>query len=160
MGTESNIFQAFPVYTDPKFQNYRKPQCQKECLYKLITPANALPPFQILRTTPTGDPITLFQICCPDGSNCIDVDLGDLRYFDVFEDDCGREFVTYNGTAFPFTIPCGYHQGVISDGTQTWTTEVFFVPDTVGSILPICYLTDHLYNLITTHDLAEPVETC
>lgn len=158
MGTESNIFQAFPVYTDPKFQNFRKLQCSKECVYKQITSRNALPPFQIIRT-PSGDPITSFQVCCPDGSNCIDIDL-DRRYFDIYEDDCGREFVTYNGTAFPFNLPCGYGQAVIGDGTQTWTTEVYFVPDDSSSILPICYLTDHLYNLITTHDTSEPLETC
>lgn len=160
MGAESNIFQSFPVYTDQKFQNFRKPQCSKECVFKFIIPSNALPPFQILRT-PTDDPITSFKLCCPDGSNCIDVDLsGDNSYFDIFEDECGREFVTYNGTAFPFTIPCGYGMGIISDGTNTWTTEVYFVPDNDSGILPICYLTDHLYNLITTHDTSEPLETC
>jgi hypothetical protein len=159
MATESNIFQSFPWYTDPKFQNYKKTQCLKECAYKLITAANALPPFQILRS-PTGDPIISFKICCADGSGCIEVNLSDDRYFDIFEDECGREFVTYNGAAFPFTLPCGYHVGIISDGTNTWYSELFYVPDDTSNILPICYLTDHLYNLITTHDTSEPIETC
>lgn len=253
---DNTIHSPFPWYLNTTMlQNYKKPQCLKECQFQLITHNNALLPFQVKRpsipsytieiditgfsaasewttiqyglgvhtifkhgpapilianaaeleafledTSGIGDvtvtiasniitidvrnanyvlqnislnntvdnltyaferyivPLLEFKVCCIDGSDCTNISLTDM--FDYYVSPCGDEYITYYGKDLGITMQCGYQMGIISDGTNVWYSELFYVPSSYANTNPICYFTDHLGTVITTEDVNEPIEIC
>jgi len=103
-----------------KMNRYRK-HCQEECEYKLITPFDRLLPFQLPRDS-SFDVITSWVIKDMDGNTVFEPDL-DLLTIIKFTN---KDYVIYNSEPIGFPLECGYYTSEISDGTNTWYSEIFW----------------------------------
>ena len=104
-----------------KMNRYRK-HCQEECDYKLITPFDRLLPFQLPRDS-SFDAITSWVIKDSDGNTVLEPDIALL----TIKKFTNKDYIIYNSEALSYPLECGYYTSEISDGTNTWYSEVFWV---------------------------------
>lgn len=126
--TQNNNLSVLPFYTDIEQQNHRKSYAFG-AIYPLFAPANFLLPFQIMRPT-RGNAITNVWLWDRYGNvianltqNMKDVGLQIVRF----------QALGYDIIVFPAFLPMptnmldGIHYLTISDGAQTWYSEMFTI---------------------------------
>lgn len=135
---QNNNFSVLPWYTSIDEQNHRKSYAYGN-VYPLITPPNKLLPFQIMRKTELNliQSVLLFK---NDGSLFADI----TQYMDetglqvVKFLPMGYDVIVYPGNLpMPINTPPGMYYAVITDGVNTWYSEIFTIVLNVSGFLKI-----------------------
>lgn len=122
------LHNVFRWYDSIDKQSFRRFQSGDYSTYKLLTPYNRLLPFQINRPT-RPQIITTFELYSPQ-DDTFETDLLALCPANTFEYvSIGTyDYITYKATKdFTSDLPDGYWYCKLSDGKQTWYSEVFYV---------------------------------
>ena len=136
--TQNNNLSVLPFYTDINQQNHRLSYAFG-AIYPLFAPANFLLPFQIMRAT-RGNAISRVRLYDKNGALVQDI----TQYMK----DVGLQIVRFSNLGydiivFPanFPLPTNMFDGVyyltLSDGVQTWYSEMFTVVQDVKPYLKI-----------------------
>jgi hypothetical protein len=122
--TPNNNYSVLPFYTDINKQAHRKSYAYGE-IYPLITPINNILPFQIIRTHKSGT-ITSALIKRLDGSTLVNVTTTIIDKGLTVHAGTSYDVITYHGR-LPLAIDVfeGQYYLQITDGTNTWYSEVF-----------------------------------
>lgn len=134
----NNNMSVLPWYTDIEQQNHRKSYAYG-AIYPLYTPANTLLPFQIIRET-RANAITRVRIYYENGDLFRDITAEIL--------ESGLEIVRfaqkgYDVIVYPGVLPMainqddGQYYAELTDGVQTWFSEVYTVVQDVTGYLRI-----------------------
>lgn len=127
-------------YTDILQQNHRKDYAYDQ-VFNLITPERKLLPFQIRRAT-IANAISLVELYSLSGTLIADITatmlgtgLSVIRY-----ESLGYDLIIYN-SALPISIatPEGQYYAKLSDGVNTWYSEVFTIVKDLSRYLLIEY---------------------
>ena len=137
----NNNLSVLPWYTSIEQQNARKWWAYNR-VYPLFTPALFMLPFQILRTHRSGTTISSFQVYTKAG-----VLVG--NYTQAIKDagitikqftPLGYDVIVFGGQMPVFTrFADGQYYAAISDGTQTWYSEIFTVVNDIEPYLKITW---------------------
>lgn len=136
--TPNNNFSVLPWYTSISEQNHRKSYAYGQ-IYPLFTPANKFLPFQIMRNTRSNG-ITSVRIYHKDGTLFADVTQAakDTGLQVVRFASMGHDVIVYPGIIpMPITQLDGIYYATISDGVQTWYSEMYTVVQDVSGYLKI-----------------------
>lgn len=137
----NNNLSVLPWYTSIEQQNARKWWAYGR-VYPLYTPAMFMLPFQILRTHRAGTTITSFRVYTKTG-----VLVGDFTQsineagitIKPFA-SLGYDVIVFGGQTPVFTqFANGQYYATISDGTQTWYSEIFTVVNDIQPYLKITW---------------------
>lgn len=134
----NNNFSVLPWYTSINEQNHRKSYAYGQ-IYPLITPANYFLPFQIMRAT-RSDVVSSVKLYYKTGELVADIT--------QYVNDTGLEIVKFPGKyydviVYPGILPMplnqfdGIYYATLSDGQQTWYSEMFTVVQDVSPYLKI-----------------------
>ncbi len=135
----NNNLSVLPWYTSIEQQNARKWWVYGR-IYPLFTPAMFMLPFQILREHRSGTTITSFFVYTKD-----DILVGNFTqqineagiYFKSFA-SLGYDVIVFPGQLPVFSsFQNGQYYATISDGTQTWYSEMFTVVNYIEPYLKI-----------------------
>ena len=135
----NNNFSVLPWYTSIEQQNARKWWIYGR-IYPLFTPAMFLLPFQIIRAHRNGTTISRFRVYNKNGALIGDftqqiVDAG--IYFKSFA-TFGYDVIVFPGRFPVFTqFENGQYYAELSDGTETWYSEMFTVVNDIEPYLKI-----------------------
>lgn len=140
--SNNNNFSPLPFYGDIKYQNHRKTYSQG-AIYQLITPQRMMLPFQIVRKKRANKRITNVLLMHINGSKLADITrvmLDNGLRIKIFDD---YDIIIYNGT-LPIVVnmPIGMYYLQMTDGVQTWYSEVFNAVDDVTNLLKLEYWND------------------
>lgn len=135
---QNNNLSILPWYTSIKEQNHRKSYAYGD-IYPLFAPADKLLPFQIMRNTRSNG-ITRVILYSKDGKQVADIT--------QFMKDAGLQVVQfqslgYDIIVYPANLPLPINQfdGIyycsLSDGVQTWYSEMFTAVQDVSGYLKI-----------------------
>ena len=132
-------YSVLPWYVSPEYQNARKWWVYGR-IYPLFTPATKILPFQLMRTHRSGTSISSFLIYTAQGELIGDyrqamVDAGlQIKQFP----DAGYDVIVFPGR-FPVfsSMANGQYYAVLSDGTETWYSEIFTVVNDISPYLMI-----------------------
>ena len=125
-----NIFKempiVFPFYDNEKHFSIRSEHREGNCVYKLISPKNALLPFQI--NLPVNKPAPIaWQIKSICGANVIDITnkLNEVKIY-LFD---GKKQAVYFGNSLGINLECGFYYSkfLFADGSY-YVSEWFYVP--------------------------------
>ena len=137
----NNNLSVLPWYTSIEQQNARKWWVYNR-VYPLFTPAMYMLPFQILRTHRTGTTISSFKVYTKKGvlvGNFTQAirDAGiTIKQFTSL----GYDIIVFGGQTPVFTqFANGQYYAMISDGTQTWYSEIFTVVNDIQPYLKIVW---------------------
>lgn len=136
--TPNNNLSVLPWYTSIEQQNARKWWVYGR-IYPLFTPAMFMLPFQIMREHRAGTTIDSFKIYTKDGQEYGDYtnEINERINFKSFE-SWGYDVIVYPGLLPLFAIfPNGQYYATLSDGTQTWYSEIFTVVNDIEPYLKI-----------------------
>lgn len=144
--TPNNNLSILPFYTALGDQNHRKDYAFG-AVHPLITPEKSLLPFQIIRDTRNAV-VTSVLLKNFDGSTFADITsdmlsggLTVVRYASL-----GYDVIVYPCTSlFSTATPEGQYYAELTDGTQTWYSEVFTIVKNLSNYLKIEYY--DMYNL-------------
>lgn len=148
MSTSNNNYSILPWYDAVSRQNHRKSYAQGQ-VWPLISKINRLPCFQIYRealgTPGVPDPITTFTITHIESGTVYNIlatsGLGIEQYSPP--NLTAYDLIVYTGQYdAPGTFKEGQYEGVISDGTNTWYSERFFMRSYLGDLIKISYWHD------------------
>ncbi len=135
MEINSEVRALWRWYSNETLLNRYKPPCEDElntCEYGLITPVNELLSFQVSRPKVSGTPLTSWTLVDMSGNVIVDltsaivdniqtVHFGTVDYF-VFNG--GNIGMDINAALLDAGNPCGAYQSVLTDGVNTWYSEV------------------------------------
>lgn len=135
---QNNNLSVLPFYTDINQQNHRLSYAFG-AIYPLFAPANILLPFQIMRET-RGNSINKVNLYDKNGTLVQDI----TQYMK----DVGLQIVRFSNLGydiivFPanFPLPTNMFDGVyyltLSDGVQTWYSEMFTIVQDINPYLKI-----------------------
>lgn len=137
----NNNLSVLPWYTSIEQQNARKWWAYNR-VYPLFTPAMFMLPFQILRTHRSGTTISSFRVYTKTGvlvGNFTQAirDAGiTIKQFTSL----GYDVIVFSGQMPVFTqFADGQYYATISDGTQTWYSEIFTVVNDIEPYLKITW---------------------
>lgn len=100
-----------------------RPNCEHECQYKLYTPPDRLLPFMLMRDQ-SSSPLTSWNIYDQDDNLVSSVSLSNIEK----KTFGGKDYLIYYGDQIQYLwLDCGFYKATISDGTNTWFSEVFYV---------------------------------
>ena len=136
--TPNNNLSVLPWYSEIKYQNHRKTYAYGN-IYPLFTPARTLLPFQIMRST-RADAITAVKLYTKTGALFLDItaqiiETGlQIKAFPALGID-----VIVNPGILPMAInmPEGIYYATITDGVETWFSDMFTVVNDVSNYLKI-----------------------
>ena len=120
-------YSVLPWYTSLEYQNARKWWLYGR-IYPLFTPAGYLLPFQIIRAHRTSSQVTEFKIYTSKGEL-----VGDYTSEVNTAGISIKQFEDYDVIVFPGRIPIvssfpnGQYYATLSDGSETWYSEIFTV---------------------------------
>lgn len=135
---QNNNLSVLPWYTDINQQNHRKTYAYGQ-IYPLFTPANTLLPFQIIRAT-RSNPIRIVRLYNKDGSLYADItkNMNQTGLQIVSFNSLGYDVIVYPGVLpMPINTPDGIYYATLSDGVQTWYSEMFTIVQSVSGYLKI-----------------------
>ena len=140
--SNNNNFSPLPFYGDIKHQNHRKTYSQG-IIYQLITQQRMILPFQIVRESRHNKQITNVLLMHINGSEVSNITRAMLdnglciKSFDEYD------IIIYNGT-LPIVVnmPIGMYYLRMTDGVETWYSEVFNAVDDVRHLLKLEYWND------------------
>lgn len=135
---QNNNLSVLPFYTNIAEQNHRKSYAYGQ-IYPLFTPADTLLPFQIMRDTRSNQ-ITVAQLFNKEGKLFADISvliketgLQIVRFVSL-----GYDVIVYPGNfPMPINMPDGIYYAMLSDGVQTWFSDMFTVVQDVTAYLKI-----------------------
>lgn len=137
----NNNLSVLPWYASIEQQNARKWWVYNR-IYPLFTPAMFMLPFQILRAHRAGTTITSFRVYTRTGALVGDFtraiqDAGiSIKPFASL----GYDVIVFGGQMPVFTqFADGQYYATISDGTQTWYSEIFTVVNNIRPYLKIVW---------------------
>lgn len=120
----SEIKTPFRWYNDWKKRNQHKMACEGQCTFGIKTPIGKMLPFQLYRNKIIGG-ITGWIVTDLDGNVmadlAADISLLEVKYFQMYD------YFIYKGDVLSQILAPGYYISEITDGTNTWYSEVFQV---------------------------------
>lgn len=136
--TQNNNISVLPFYTSIDEQNHRKSYAYGK-IYPLFAPADMLLPFQIIRNTRAND-VTSVVLYDKTGKQVSDIT--------TYMKETGLQIVRfqslrYDIILYPSILPMplnqldGIYYMTLSDGVQTWYSEMFTVVQDVSAYLKI-----------------------
>ena len=136
--TPNNNLSVLPWYSDIKYQNHRKTYAYGN-IYPLFTPARTLLPFQIMRST-RASVIRGVKLYTKIGTLFLDITTQiiesglQIKAFPSLGID-----VIINPGVLPMaiTMPEGIYYATITDGVETWYSDMFTVVNDVSNYLKI-----------------------
>ena len=136
--TQNNNISVLPWYNSLSEQNHRKSYAYG-AIYPLIAPANILLPFQIMRTTRSNG-ITSVVLYDKTGttvaditSSMIEAGLQVVRFQTL-----GYDVILYPATLpMPISMLDGVYYMRLSDGVQTWYSEMFTAVQDVSGYVKV-----------------------
>lgn len=136
--TQNNNISVLPWYNSLSEQNHRKSYAYG-AIYPLIAPANILLPFQIMRTTRSNG-ITSVMLLDKTGTTVanitqlmIEAGLQIVRFQTL-----GYDVILYPATLpMPINMLDGIYYMRLSDGVQTWYSEMFTVVQDVSGYVKV-----------------------
>ena len=136
--TQNNNLSVLPFYTDINQQNHRLSYAYG-AIYSLFAPANILLPFQIIRES-RENKITCIRLYDKNGALVYDI----TQYMqDIGLDIVKFESLGYDIIVYPANLPMpinmfdGVYYLTLSDGVQTWYSEMFTIVQDVKPYLKI-----------------------
>lgn len=135
---QNNNLSVLPWYTSIKEQNHRKSYAYGE-IYPLFSPADILLPFQIIRNTRTNG-ITSVVLYNKDGAKVADITqyMKDAGLQIVRFQSMGYDVIVYPGTLpLPIKQFDGIYYCTLSDGAQTWYSDMFTMVQDLSGYLKI-----------------------
>ncbi len=135
----NNNLSVLPWYTSIEQQNARKWWIYGR-IYPLFTPAMFMLPFQILREHRSGTTITSFFVYTKDGElvGNYTQQINDAGIYVKSFAALGYDVIVFPGLLPVFTsFQNGQYFATISDGTQTWYSEIFTVVNDIEPYLKI-----------------------
>lgn len=137
----NNNLSVLPFYTSLDQQNARKWWVYGR-VYPLYTPATFMLPFQIIREHRTGSTITIFQLFDKSGhyiGNFTQQITAAGLSIKKFE-SLGYDVIVFQGN-FPIfdLLQNGQYYALLSDGTETWYSEIFTVVNDIQPYLKITW---------------------
>lgn len=143
--THNNNFNPLPWYTSLDQQNHRKSYAYGE-IYPLFALANFMLPWQVQRPHKSGG-VTSFKIYHEDGTlwrNVLSAAQNNISIVNnSYVDPYTGETVSYDNIVFTNVFPLynnqpdGRYYAIMSDGTNTWYSEVYTVVQSLDSYLKI-----------------------
>lgn len=126
----NNLLTALPIY-DSRDKQFHRSVNYDVCTFELLCSQYRLLPWQF-RRPPSVATITSIKLTCYNEENeyeiLADIPSGDLSYATT----SGWDYISYHGAQDLLdTLPCGNYYLVITDGTDTWYSEVFKVTDAI-----------------------------
>lgn len=139
--TSNNNFSPWPWYSDIEYQNHRKSYAYGN-IYPLYCPADMLLPFQVIRPH-RDNAVPVVKMFTVNGEFVMDVTyMGEAGLTVVPFADRGIDVLLFPGDVLmPTNMPIGQYYFVMSDGLQTWYSEVVTI---VHDITP--YMQVRWYN--------------
>lgn len=137
----NNNLSVLPWYTSIEQQNARK-WWVYDRVYPLFTPAMFMLPFQILRAHRAGTTITSFRVYTKTGALVKDFtqEIQDAGITIKSFASLGYDVIVFGGQMPVFTqFADGQYYATISDGTQTWYSEIFTVVNNIKPYLKIVW---------------------
>lgn len=135
MGYNNNL-SVLPFYTSLEQQNARKWWVYGK-VYPLFTPGGKILPFQLKRINRRSG-ITGFSIYTKDGDlvQIYDLQIASMNIeIKVFQ---GYDIIVFNGiTNVQFTLDNGQYYIVLTDGIETWYSEIFTVVNDISGYLKL-----------------------
>lgn len=136
--TPNNNLSVLPWYNTIAEQNHRKAYAYGD-IYPLYAPNNNVLPFQIIRLT-RANSIAAVNLYRPDGTfvasllnYMLESNLSIQRFSQY-----GYDVIVYPGILpFPVNYPIGQYYLAVSDGAQTWYSDVFTVVNQLSPYLKI-----------------------
>lgn len=135
---QNNNISVLPWYTSIDQQNHRKSYAYGQ-IYPLFTPANTMLPFQIMRAT-RANAVLSVRLYRKEGTLVADItqyakDTGlQVAQFQSL----GYDVIVYPGVLpMPLNTPDGIYYATLSDGEQTWYSEMFTIVQDVSGYLKI-----------------------
>lgn len=135
----NNNLSVLPWYSSIEQQNARKWWVYGR-VYPLFTPAMFLLPFQILRTHRAGSTISSFRIYTKDGVlvGTYTQQINEAGIYIKAFASFGYDVIVFPGLLPVFTqFQNGQYYAVLSDGTETWYSEIFTVVNDIQPYLKI-----------------------
>lgn len=135
----NNNLSVLPWYTSIEQQNARKWWIYGR-IYPLFTPAMFMLPFQILRTHRAGTTISMFRVYTKNGVlvGTFTQQIRDAGIYVKSFSSLGYDVIVFPGKLPVFTqFNNGQYYAVISDGTETWYSEIFTVVNDIQPYLKI-----------------------
>lgn len=136
--TQNNNYSVLPWYSSIQEQNHRKSYAFGN-IYPLFTQANMLLPFQIIRPTRSNQ-ITSVRIYTKRGTLVSNVTtmMNETGLQIVRFESLGYDVIVYPGNLpMSINISDGIYYAVLSDGVNTWYSEMFTVVQDVTGYLKI-----------------------
>lgn len=136
--TQNNNISVLPFYTSIDEQNHRKSYAYGK-IYPLFAPADMLLPFQIIRSTRANDIISVV-LYEKTGKQVADIT--------TYMKETGLQIVRFQSLRYdiilyqsilpmPLNLLDGIYYMTLSDGVQTWYSEMFTVVQDVSAYLKI-----------------------
>lgn len=135
---QNNNFSVLPWYTSIDQQNHRKSYAYGQ-IYPLFTPANTMLPFQIMRAT-RANAVSSVRLYRKEGTLVADITqyAKDTGLQVVRFTSLGYDVIVYPGILpMPLNQLDGIYYATLSDGVQTWFSEMFTVVQDVSGYLKI-----------------------
>lgn len=134
--TVNNNLSVLPWYTDIALQNHKKPYAF-DAIYPLLSPPNRLLPFQVLREI-YDSPIQSLYVCNLKGKILYSLSRELLETsFKIKKYEDSDSLIYYGDSLFSFKLSEGPCYLVLSDGRNTWFSEVFTVVDDLSKCIKL-----------------------
>lgn len=136
--TPNNNLSVLPWYSDESFQNHRKSYAYGS-VYPLFAPKDKLLPFQIQRKTREGTSIEV-KLFTKEGNlvQNLSQQFNDAGLKVYKFSDFGYDYIVYPALVpFSSVMTEGQHYLTLSDGQETWFSEIFTVVLNVDNYLSI-----------------------
>lgn len=158
MAYTNNNTSVLPWYPDQRYQQHRKSYAQDQ-VWPLVCLTQRMPPFQIYRETLVASPIT----------SCILTHIGTNATYDVtstivadgqlnIQAFSPTGLTAYDLIVYPglvnftdITTPEGMYEATITDGTNTWYSERFYMKSNLDKHVKISYWHNVPFDIPLSH---------